>query len=125
MPRFHVLNQTRQVLVASDVECARTTWARLKGLLGRSREEFSAGKGLWITPSQGVHTVGMSFEIDVVYLDSKRRILNIYHDLPPNRLAAFAFRAKSVLELPAGTLRRTGTRAGDVLEFNEAPHDGS
>ena len=119
MARLAVFNQTRQVLVASDVERARTVWARMKGLLGRSRDDFSAGKGLWITPSQGVHTIGMSFPIDVVYLDSGSRVIGAYRRMAPHRIAAVALRARSVLELPAGTLERTGTEKGDRLEFKE------
>jgi uncharacterized membrane protein (UPF0127 family) len=120
MTRFSVFNQTRHVLVASDVERARSTWARMKGLIGRSRDEFSAGKGLWITPSQGVHTIGMSFPIDVVYLDSGSRVIAVHHRIAPFRIAPLAFRARSVLELPAGTLEGTGTALGDVLEIKEA-----
>jgi uncharacterized membrane protein (UPF0127 family) len=120
MSRFSVLNQTRQVLVASDVERARSAWARMKGLLGRSRDKFPAGTGLWITPSQGVHTIGMSFPIDVVYLDSGSRVIAVYHRIAPFRIATLELRARSVLELPAGTLEGTGTEVGDVLEIKEA-----
>ena len=44
---------------------------RMKGLIGRSAEEFVAGKALWIVPSEGIHTFGMRFPIDAAYLDSK------------------------------------------------------
>jgi uncharacterized membrane protein (UPF0127 family) len=87
--------------------------------MGRCSGSFVEGQGLWIVPSEGVHTFGMSIPIDVAYLDSEGRILRIYHGLPPWRLAAVAFKTKSVLELPTGTLIRTGTKIGDVLEFRE------
>jgi len=95
----------------------------MKGLLGR--KALAAGKGLWIRPAHGIHTIGMSFPIDVAYLDRENRILRLYHRLAPLRIAAFSLRARTVLELPAGTLSRTGTAVGDELEIqpvnSEAP----
>ena len=57
--KYHLLNRTKQTVLALEVELADTSWTRMKGLLGQTSESFTAGKGLWITPSQGVHTIGM------------------------------------------------------------------
>lgn len=89
----------------------------MKGLIGRSAGAFSSGSGLWIVPSNGIHTFGMRFPIDVAYLDSRDRVLMLYHRIAPFRIAALMLRAESVLELPAGTLERTQTQVGDELEF--------
>jgi uncharacterized membrane protein (UPF0127 family) len=90
----------------------------MKGLLGKRSEDFQNGSGLWITPSQGVHTIGMKFPIDVVYLDSKHRVIHVCHSLNPFRIAAVKLRCRSVVELPAGTLAQTQTSVGDVLEIS-------
>lgn len=119
MPKYRVVNRSKQTVLASDVELAETTWTRLKGLLGRKAEHFPSGKGLWIVPSQGVHTIGMSFSIDVVYLDSDRRVVHVCHNLVPFRFAAVKFKARSVIELPAGTLAKTRTDIGDALDISE------
>ncbi len=97
--------------------------ARMKGLIGRTTENFGPGTGLWIQPSQGVHTIGMSFPIDVAYVDRDGKIIKLYHELAPFRVAALTFRARSVLELPAGTLARTRTEVGDMLEITPASVD--
>ena len=89
----------------------------MKGLIGRSQQEFTPGRGLWIVSSQGIHTIGMAFPIDAVYLDAGGRITRLYHSLTPGRVAALNWKTRSVLELPAGTLEKTGTQVGDVLEF--------
>ena len=91
----------------------------MKGLLGVTARDFPEGKGLWIVPAEGVHTLGMRFAIDVVYLNEEGRVLKTYHRLPPYRFAAILWKARSVLELPAGVLERTGTKIGDVLEFRD------
>ncbi len=59
----------------------------------------------------------MSFPIDVVYLDKFGRVLRLYHELQPFRVAAISLRTHSVLELPAGILAQTDTEVGDVIDF--------
>ena len=115
--RYAVLNKTRGVYLASKAEVARSVYRRMKGLIGRSPREFVRGNGLWIIPSDGIHTFGMRFPIDVAYLDRGERVIKTYHRLAPFRIAALSFRAKSVLELPAGTLAQTQTEVGDELVF--------
>ena len=117
MARYSLVNRGKQILIASDVELADTSWSRMKGLLGRKAEDFPPGSGLWIVPSQGVHTIGMGFAIDVVYLDSDQRVIHLCHELSPYRIAAIKWKARSVVELPAGTLARTQTSLGDRLEL--------
>ncbi|MEW6130952.1 MAG: DUF192 domain-containing protein [Acidobacteriota bacterium] len=124
MSRFRVFNRTKNTLLALEVEKAATSWSRIKGLLGRRADEFSVGKGLWILPSQGVHTIGMKFPIDVVYLDSKFRVVHLYQQLSPFRIAALKSAARSVIELPAGVLALTQTAVGDLLEISETNAEG-
>jgi uncharacterized membrane protein (UPF0127 family) len=122
--KYLVFNRSKGVVLASEVELAATAWTRMRGLLGRKAEHFSSGKGLWIVPSQGVHTIGMSFPIDVVYLDCERRVIRVYHNLAPFRIAAVKLKARSVIELPAGTLAETRTEPGDALEIDELNDTG-
>jgi uncharacterized membrane protein (UPF0127 family) len=114
--RYVVFNCTRQTLVASRLEVTDTVWSRMKGLIGRSGADFQPGMGLWIVPAEGVHTIGMSFPIDVAYLDGRQRVIHICHRLPPMRIGAMKWKARSVLELPAGTLAESLTEVGDLLQ---------
>ena len=116
--KYRVFNLTRNTVLASEVELVDTEWTRIKGLLGRRAVDFASGNGLWIVPSQGVHTLGMSFPIDVAYLDSGYRVIHVCHRLAPFRIAALKLKARSVIELPAGTLAHTETSIGDVLEIS-------
>lgn len=117
MIRYGVYNLSRDLFIATDIELAKTGWKRMKGLLGRPHRDFFEGKGLWLRPSQGIHTIGMAFPIDVAYLDSQGCVLRLYHRLAPFRVAAVMISARSVLELPPGTLSRTRTEIGDRLEI--------
>ncbi len=113
--RLRILNLTRQSVLADSVEVADRGATRRKGLLGR--DGLAAGEGLWIVPCESVHTFGMRFPIDLIYLDRSRRVKKVRNGVPPWRLSA-CFSAHSVLELLAGTIRTTQTRPGDKLEFS-------
>jgi uncharacterized membrane protein (UPF0127 family) len=115
--RGHAFNQTRQLFLATDLAVVETHWSRLRGLLGTSESDFRNGAGLWIRPCRGVHTLGMGFPIDVVYLDSAGAVVHLEPDLRPWRFAPVRMRASSVLELPRNTIAATGTALGDRIEI--------
>jgi uncharacterized protein len=112
--RLRVQNQSRGTLLADRAEIADTSKKRKTGLLKHDRLE--SGEGLWITPCEGVHTVGMKFPIDVLFLNKKRKVVKIRTAMPRWRLALCLW-AHSVLELPSGTAAATQTAAGDQLEL--------
>lgn len=110
-------NRTRQVHLATDLALADTHWTRLRGLLGRGPDDFRNGSGLWIVPCHGVHTLGMGFPIDAVYLDRDLNVIHVETDLQPWRFAPVRRMATSVLELPSRTTAATKTEIGDKIEI--------
>jgi uncharacterized membrane protein (UPF0127 family) len=110
-------NQTRQAYLATALGVADTHWTRLRGLLGLSSSDFRNGSGLWIVPCHGVHTLGMGFPIDVVYLDRTMTVIHIQRDLQPWRFAPIRTEATSVLELPCRIAAETKTALGDKIEI--------
>ena len=110
-------NKTRQTLVASKLALADTHWTRLRGLLGLSPDDFRNGCGLWIVPCHGIHTLGMSFPIDVIYLDHTLKVIDIQQNVKPWRFAPVRRQASSVLELPCQTVMETKTNIGDTMEI--------
>jgi uncharacterized protein len=117
----YAFNRTRSAYLAREVRVADTHWSRLVGLMTTKPEHFHGGQGLWIVPCRGVHTMGMKFAIDVVYLDDQQAVVHMEESLAPWRLAPVKIKAKSVLELPPQTLCATGTRVGDRIEIALAP----
>lgn len=110
-------NQTRQAYLATALAVANTHWTRLRGLLGLRSSDFRNGSGLWIVPCHGVHTLGMGFPIDVVYLDDAMTVIDIRRDLRPWRFAPVRAQAASVLELPCRTADETRTALGDKIQI--------
>jgi uncharacterized membrane protein (UPF0127 family) len=115
--RLQVKNLTRQTTLATRLEIADSSAKRSKGLLGR--KGLTHGEGLWIVPCESVHTFGMQFSIDLVYLDRKLKIRKIRGSVPPWRISA-CLSAHSILELPAGTALASHSRVGDELELTDA-----
>jgi len=64
--QFYVYNKTRETFVATETTVADDYFRRLIGLLGKTKRWAKLGRGLWIIPSRGVHTIGMLFPIDVI-----------------------------------------------------------
>jgi uncharacterized protein len=112
-----VFNQTRQAYLATSLAVADSHFSRLRGLLGLSANDFPSGRGLWIVPCHGVHTLGMSFPIDVVYLDQALTVVHVQKELQPWRFAPIRMQASSVLELPCRTAAETQTTVGDRIEI--------
>lgn len=110
-------NQTRQAYLATALAVADTHWTRLRGLLGIHSRDFRNGSGLWIVPSHGVHTLGMGFPIDVVYLDKGLTVIDVQSDVPPWRFTPVRTQAASVLELPRCTATETRTAVGDKIQI--------
>ena len=118
---FQAKNLMRQTILATRLEVADTGAKRNQGLLGRAG--LADGEGLWIFPCQSVHTIGMQFSLDLVYLDSHHRVKKVAEAVPAWRVS-MCLTAQSVLELPAGTLEATQTRKGDMLQLSPVP-DGA
>ena len=71
----------RNAYLANRLSVAATHWSRFRGLMGMDAASFPAGNGLWIIPSRGVHTLGMKFPIDVLYLDTNKRVVHVERNL--------------------------------------------
>jgi uncharacterized membrane protein (UPF0127 family) len=100
--------------VGIKVSIAATAKERMRGLLGR--DSLHCDEALLLHPCRSIHTFGMRFAIDVLFLDRHRRVATLHHDVPRRRVL-FNLRATQTLELPSGTARRHGIAVGDQLAF--------
>lgn len=114
---MRVTNRTRKTILVEHGKVASSPWSRLVGLLGR--REFMAGDGLLLLGEQAIHTLGMLFPIDVLFLDREHRVLRAVGGLAPLRLGPLVRGTRSVLELPVGTLAATQTCEGDELVIED------
>ena len=119
-PAAYLLRNARTGhVVAASLELAGDSRSRRRGLLGR--DHLDEGNALVIVPCGAIHTFFMRFAIDVLFVTKDGRVVKCAHDVKPWRLAA-AVTAHAAIEVPAGTLRRSGTQRGDHLALEAADH---
>ena len=112
MRRVRAANGRGRVL-GDRIGVADRWWLRLRGLLGRPG--VPAGEGLLLDPCRAVHMLGMRFPLDVAFLDAEGAVVAVYHALAPGARTSWHRTAATALELPAGTLKQSGTGVGDTI----------
>jgi len=113
-----VINLSKRTWLATKVRKADNFVTRLVGLLKRSH--LGPEEALWLMPSKGIHTIGMKFPIDVLFLNKQNHVLQLVSGMAPYRVSSIQLRGYSVLELPNGTIRKSRTEVGDHLEISLA-----
>src|SRR5207249_6603147 len=111
--KVYVYNETRQSFLSLGVSVADTHFTTLKGLLGK--KNLQSDEGVWVIPSQGIHTIGVLFPIDVIYLDGNRKVIHLVEHLSLFRIAPLKPSCESVLELPARSIYTSQTQIGDTF----------
>ncbi len=112
-----VYRETDKLCVLPRVWKAVNAYERTRGLLGRP--PLANGEGLLIDRCRMVHTMGMRYALDLIFLDADGHILKMVSNVPPLRLAG-ALSAQSTLELPAGAMAGLGLQLGEPLSWREA-----
>jgi uncharacterized membrane protein (UPF0127 family) len=113
--KLSAINVTRGVALTEHGRVADSFTTRLVGLL--ADKSLAEGNGLWIVPCNSIHSIGMKFVFDAVFLDKNLCVTHLMQEMKPWRISKMVWAAHSVLELPAGTIARTGTVLGDQLEM--------
>ena len=106
-------NETRGTTLGERIRVAETSLSRIVGLLGQSG--LDPGAGLLIFPSQAIHTVAMRFAIDVIFVDRNWRVVKLNPVMVPYRMTGISWKARCVIELPAGVIATSSTAVGDQL----------
>ena len=109
--------------IAHEVRIAYSLAARLLAL---SRERsLPTRAGLLLSPARGVHTLGMRFAVDVVFLSRQMRVLGLAARVRPWRVLLAPRGTAHVLELAAGQIAATGLKTGMfiVVESNQSEYE--
>jgi uncharacterized membrane protein (UPF0127 family) len=114
MREVRIVNLTRGTVLAQKATVAETPGSRRRGLLGT--DSLDDGEGLLILPCHQVHTFGMRYPIDIIFVDKSWTVKRITHRMRPGRLSALVPLSRAVLELPAAKAAQTGTQKGDALD---------
>ncbi|WP_240473332.1 DUF192 domain-containing protein [Salsuginibacillus kocurii] len=102
-------------MVAWKVEEAYTFRKRLKGLM--FTKQLPERSALHISPCPSIHTFFMNYAIDVLYLNDQNEIVGAEEHLRPGKIGQRVSGARSVIELPAGTINSLSLETGQSLAF--------
>lgn len=117
-----LVNTTKKTILSDRCHFANTVLKRMVGLL--NRRQFAEGEGLLFDRCYGIHTFGMRFPIDVLFLDKDLHVIRAVKALPPYRTSVVR-KAVYVLELPVVALENTCTEEGDQVQIRTANAEGA
>lgn len=112
-----IVNISKDTVIVEDMQIADTFFSRLKGLLGTN--SLPLGRGLVIRPCNSVHTWGMRYPLDVLFVDKNNVVLKVVCGMSPGRIA-WCTKSAYVVELPAGTVVKANIEQGDSLRLSFA-----
>ena len=111
-----IRNNSNGKIICRNELIAKTFWLRLTGMT--TRKFSSSLDGMIFFNCCAIHTFGMRFELDVIFVDQEdKRIISIHRNVKPWK-SLMADRKKCLtVELPAGTADKFLCKPGDILEF--------
>ncbi|MBN1288357.1 MAG: DUF192 domain-containing protein [Actinobacteria bacterium] len=113
--RMGLFNETKGVFLAERLGFVLRHNERRRGLTGMTG--ICCEEAYVFPRCRQIHTFGMLFSIDVVFLDRSSSATRIYRDLEPRKLTGVVWKGTAAIELQAGICTKTGTEAGDLLKF--------
>jgi uncharacterized protein len=124
MKTTRIINQTRGTVLAEECEIASSFWERTRGLM--MRPELPEGCGLFIEKTPSIHMFNMKFAIDAVFVTGENVVTDICENLGRRKMYVAKNRAgkpDAVIELPVGTIAKSSTQIGDVLQLETNDFD--
>lgn len=107
-----------EVSMVAVVKAADSIIDKMIGLIGT--KGLVPGTGLWIRDCNSIHTCFMRYSIDVIFLDSKFKILKIVDDVAPFSVVFGGWRSRSVIEFQTGWLPLKNIKQGNFVQFIHA-----
>ncbi|MGI6119136.1 MAG: DUF192 domain-containing protein [Desulfosporosinus sp.] len=103
------------IIIADQVSIADSFFKRLIGLL--KHQSLATSAGILLSPCKQVHTIGMNFSIDVIFLSVDDQIVHIEYSMPPGKISKYVRSAARVLEVQAGLVLIQELKLGDQVHI--------
>ena len=116
-----IINLAKNKIIARNPVFAVSFMARGRGMIGRNFDDFDA---MVFSGCNCIHTMLMSIKIDILFISSDNSICEIRERLLPWKPFVRCSKAVTTIELPEGTIKRTETEVGDIINLNaELTHE--
>jgi uncharacterized membrane protein (UPF0127 family) len=106
-----IKNKTRNTVITKNF-LKKSCFGKLIGLINKKTPE-----AIVFNARFGIHTFFMKFPIDIIVCDKNNRIVFLKEDVKPYKIIFWNIKFDKVVELPAGSLLKSNTQRGDILEF--------
>jgi uncharacterized membrane protein (UPF0127 family) len=107
------INTNEAKVLLSEVILAKSTFARMKGLLGRSH--LNPSEGMILQPCSSIHCYFMKFPIDVIMMDHNQRVIGLRKNIQPNEWVPPIPFCDSMIEASAGVIEASGIELGALI----------
>jgi len=114
MFNFHTKNFKVNEHQINDVCIADNIFTRLKGLLFIPKENLT---GMYLTNCNSVHTIGMRYNIDIIFLSQSNNVVKVETEAKPYKLFFGTNKTNHTLELNAGAINNLDIKLGQKIEI--------
>ncbi len=111
-----ILNKKTGKKAAGNFRFCRSSFSKCLGLMFRLKPSvliFEFDKEQKVP----LHMLFVFFPIDVIYLDSAKKVVELKENFRPFSFYSPSIKSKYVIELPAGSIKSSGTKKGHTLAF--------
>ncbi len=112
---MRLINKSKGTVLAENLVVANNFKSRFIGLMGRN--QLPTGEGLLLTKCNSIHMCFMKFALDIVFIDSSKKVVHLIKGIPPWKVSGIVKSAKNTIELPVGTIELSKTEIGDFLDY--------
>lgn len=116
MREVSIFNLSKNVIISERAKIATEFISKFRGLM--FKREIEKNGGLILVNTNSIHTFFMYFPIDVLFLNSDFLVIKKIENLKPNRITSPFNKAKFVVELKTGKIKKTNTEVGDKIIFD-------
>lgn len=106
-------NTSKNTIVSDNYSFYKNSINKTKGLLFTVKPKTIIFKTRF-----GIHTFFMKYNIDLLILDKKKQVVVLKKSIKPNRIVFWNPKFDLVIELPSGSINKSKTEKGDILNFN-------
>jgi uncharacterized membrane protein (UPF0127 family) len=118
--KMGIKNKTQKTVIANKYRLCRSVASKAKGLMFTNRSTvidraliFEFGR----PALQSLHMFFVFYKIDVLFLDEKKKVVDIKERFRPFTVYNSSQRSKYVIEIPESAVQKSRTRIGDVIEW--------
>ena len=113
-----IKNKTKGTLITGNKKVLSSILSKATGLMF-SRKILDIGYVFVFDISRRIdlHMFFVFFPIDVLFLDKQKKVVEIKESFMPFSIYISKNKASYVIELPKGSIKKTKTKVGDLLEF--------